>query len=165
MNIFVRVIICKKYSWISVLPNEITQQATRTPQNSPLDQGLVHWKTTWFRFIFSLKNPAGNYMFKVNNGNTRTMTSLASFWCLYCQLSAYFTPCSSASIVNFEIPAGKSFNKTFTTTIICTTSLNTYIYLFKINNRSTRKKVWNMFRVNNKSTRMTSSTSFWCFYS
>ena len=26
---------------------------------------------------------------------------LALFWCLYCQLSTYFTPCSSVSIVNF----------------------------------------------------------------
>ena len=26
----------------------------------------------------------------------------ASFWCLYCQLWTYFTPCSSVSIVNFE---------------------------------------------------------------
>ena len=28
--------------------------------------------------------------------------TLASFWCLYCYLWTYFTPCSSASIVNFE---------------------------------------------------------------
>ena len=35
-------------------------------------------------------NPVGNYMFKVNNKDTRT-TALA-----------YFTPCSSFSIVNFE---------------------------------------------------------------
>ena len=27
---------------------------------------------------------------------------IASFWCLYCWLWAYFTPCSSTSIVNFE---------------------------------------------------------------
>ena len=38
------------------------------------------------------------------------------------------------------------------------------IYLFKVNNRSTKKKVWNMFRVNNKNTRMTSITLLWCFY-
>ena len=41
------------------------------------------------------------------------------------------------------------------------------IYLFKVNDRST-KKVWNIFTVNNKYTRtksMTSSmTSFWCFF-
>ena len=43
------------------------------------------------------KNPAGNYMFKVNNRNTRTRYEIcskltiktperrqASFWCLYC---------------------------------------------------------------------------------
>ena len=26
------------------------------------------------------------------------------------------------------------------------------------------KRVWNIFKVNNKNTRMTSMTSFWCFY-
>ena len=39
-------------------------------------------------------------MFKVNNKDTER--TLASFWCLYCQLRAYFTPCSTVSIVNFE---------------------------------------------------------------
>ena len=33
-------------------------------------------------------------MFKVNNKDTR-MTPLASFWCHYCKLWTYFTPCSS----------------------------------------------------------------------
>ena len=33
-------------------------------------------------------------MFKANNK--------ALFWCLYCKLSTYFTPCSSVSIVNIE---------------------------------------------------------------
>ena len=28
--------------------------------------------------------------------------SMTSFWCLYCKLWTYFTPCSSVSIVNFE---------------------------------------------------------------
>ena len=37
------------------------------------------------------------------------------------------------------------------------------IYLFKINDRNTRKRC-NMFKVNNKNNRMTSMTSFWCFY-
>ena len=30
------------------------------------------------------------------------------------------------------------------------------IYLLKVSNRSTKKKVWNMFKVNNKNTRTTS---------
>ena len=60
-------------------------------------------------------NQAYNYMFKVNNRNTRTRCETypklkikiperrqASFWCLYCYLRTYFTPCSSVSIVNFE---------------------------------------------------------------
>ena len=38
---------------------------------------------------------------KVNNKDTRT-TPMPSFWCLYCKLSTYFTPCSNVSIVNFE---------------------------------------------------------------
>ena len=54
--------------------------------------------------------PADIYLFKVSNRNTkdkaknkdtRTMP-VVSFCCLYCQLGTYFTPCSSASIVNFE---------------------------------------------------------------
>ena len=28
--------------------------------------------------------------------------TLAPFWCLYCQLGTYFTPCSRVFIVNFE---------------------------------------------------------------
>ena len=40
-------------------------------------------------------------MFKVNNKDTRT-TSMTSFWCFYCELWTYSTPCSSVSIVNFE---------------------------------------------------------------
>ena len=30
------------------------------------------------------------------------MTHTHSFWCIYCQLWTYFTPCSSVFIVNFE---------------------------------------------------------------
>ena len=40
-------------------------------------------------------------MFKVNSKDTRT-TLIASFCCVYCKLSTYFTPCSSVSVVNFE---------------------------------------------------------------
>ena len=40
-------------------------------------------------------------MFKANNKDTTTRPS-ALFWCLYCYLWTYFTPCSSVSIVNFE---------------------------------------------------------------
>ena len=38
-------------------------------------------------------------MLKFNNNDIRT-TPLAL--CLYCQLSTFFTPCSSISFVNFE---------------------------------------------------------------
>ena len=37
------------------------------------------------------------------------------------------------------------------------------VYLFKVNNRNTRK-IWNMFKVNNKKTRTMSMASFWYFY-
>ena len=40
-------------------------------------------------------SPAGNYMFKVDNRNTKTK-------CLYCWLCIYFTPYCSISIANFE---------------------------------------------------------------
>ena len=39
----------------------------------------------------------------------------------------------------------------------------TNIYLFKVNNSDSRKKV-KYVKVNNKNTRTTSMTSFWCFY-
>ena len=35
------------------------------------------------------------------------------------------------------------------------------IYLFKLNNRNTRKKVWYLFKFNDNITR---KTPFWCFY-
>ena len=40
-------------------------------------------------------------MFKVNNKDTR-VTSLTSFWCLYCYLWTCFTPFSSVFTVNCE---------------------------------------------------------------
>ena len=37
-------------------------------------------------------------------------------------------------------------------------------YMFKVNNRSTRTKVWSMFKVNNKGNNATPLASFWCLY-
>ena len=57
------------------------------------------------------ENPAGNYMLRVNNKNTRTrceicskltMVSLLQTSGVFLQLRTYFTPCSSVSMVNFE---------------------------------------------------------------
>ena len=57
------------------------------------------------------KGPAGNYMFKVNNRNTRARYEICSTLkikipivveCFYCWLWTYFTSCSSFSIDNFE---------------------------------------------------------------
>ena len=46
--------------------------------------------------------PAGNYMFKVNNRNTRTRCEICSKLTIKTpELWTYFTPCSSVSIVNF----------------------------------------------------------------
>ena len=62
-------------------------------------------------------NPAGIYLLKVNNRNTRTRCEICStltvktperrqshfiFWFLYCERWTYLTPCSSVSVVNFE---------------------------------------------------------------
>ena len=62
--------------------------------------------------------PAGIYLLKVNNRNTRTRCEIcskltikipddanvltASFWYPYCYLWIYFTPCSSVTIINLE---------------------------------------------------------------
>ena len=48
---------------------------------------------------------AGNYMFEVNNRNTRRRCEIylkLKVWCLYCFLWTYITPCYSVSIVSFE---------------------------------------------------------------
>ena len=61
-------------------------------------------------------NPAGIYLLKVDNGNTRTMydiclivttktperRQLKSFWCFYCYLWIDFTHCYGVSILDFE---------------------------------------------------------------
>ena len=50
--------------------------------------------------------PVGNYMFKVNNRNTKTRCKISeanSVISVSLLLTlTYFTPCSSVSIVNFE---------------------------------------------------------------
>ena len=58
---------------------------------------------------FICVTPPGNYMFKVNNGKTRTRCEICSKLSkkipvkyLYCLLWTYVTPCSGVSIVNFE---------------------------------------------------------------
>ena len=83
-----------------------------------------------------MTNPAGNYMFKVNNRNTRTRCDICSkltikiperrHWRpsgIFIVKFKHFTPCSIDSIVNFEqVIAGwyyadvifdKAFNYTF----------------------------------------------------
>ena len=61
--------------------------------------------------MLAYKRPDGIYLLKVDNRNTRTrceisitltIKTMASFWCLYCELKTYFTLSSSVSIVNFE---------------------------------------------------------------
>ena len=61
----------------------------------PCDYCAVHLRERFVRSIQKVKTcsyPAGNYMFKVNNKNTRTRCEISSkltikapkFWCLYC---------------------------------------------------------------------------------
>ena len=50
-------------------------------------------------FLPCVHNPVGNYMFKVDNRNTRTRCEICSKLTV---IQTYFTPCSSVSIVNFE---------------------------------------------------------------
>ena len=45
---------------------------------------------------------AGNYMFKINNRNTRTRCKICSKLTIKTPERCQFTPCSSVSIVNFE---------------------------------------------------------------
>ena len=61
--------------------------------------------------VYSNYNPSGNYMFKVNNRNTRTRWEISSKLIIktpgVVKVSLLltlniFTPCSSVSIVNFE---------------------------------------------------------------
>ena len=59
-----------------------------------VEVGSVPHYMLWFRhFPFNpYHNPACNYIFNVNNRNTRAR----------CQIWTYLTPCSSVSIVNFK---------------------------------------------------------------
>ena len=59
--------------------------------------------------------PAGNYMFKANNKNTRTKCEICSKLTIKIperrrwHICTYFTPCSSVFIVNFEkVDAGRA---------------------------------------------------------
>ena len=45
---------------------------------------------------------ADNYMFKVNNGNTRARCEICSKLTIKTPDLSYFKPCTSVSIVNFE---------------------------------------------------------------
>ena len=60
---------------------------------------------------YNPRTPAGIHLLKVNNRNIVTRGEISSdltiktggrFWCLYCKLCTYFTPCSSVFIVNLE---------------------------------------------------------------
>ena len=68
---------------------------------------------SWPLIIPTATQPASNFMFKLNNRNTRTKCEICSrltiktperpsFWCLHCWLWTYFAPCSNVSIVNLE---------------------------------------------------------------
>ena len=63
---------------------------------------IEEWMPKHFRFQFikrsAVSDQAGIYLLKVNNRNTRTRCEI----CSKITIVTYFTPCSSASIVNFE---------------------------------------------------------------
>ena len=97
-------------------------------------------------FLYVLRHiPASIYLLKVNNRNTRNkvwnmfkvnnkdsrMTSMTSFWCLYCWLRTYFTPCSSVSISNFEhVIAGWDW-PVLELMFICQRSLDSSLIIFQ----------------------------------
>ena len=61
------------------------------------------WKMNKLQIFFSTYFPTWNYMFKVNDRNTRMRCVIGSKLAVRtperCQ---YFTPCSNVSVVNFE---------------------------------------------------------------
>ena len=74
-------------------------------------------KTSKFRILKDSVNPAGIYLLKVNNKNTRTKV-----WNMFrvnnkdtrMTPMTYFTPCSHVSIINFEhVIAGCEIEKIF----------------------------------------------------
>ena len=78
-------------------------------QLSPGPWELVSCTSDWTS-IRQYCSPAANYIIEVDSRNTRIRCEICSkltvktllFWCLYCWLWTYLTPCSSVSIVNFE---------------------------------------------------------------
>ena len=49
-----------------------------------------------------LNNPAGDYMFKVNNRNTKTRYEISKLTIKTIEQRQYFIPRSSISVANFE---------------------------------------------------------------
>ena len=64
------------------------------------DRKYCRWNCSniWTNIFTFSYNPAGNYMFKVNNRNTRTRSEI----CPKLTIKTHSTPCSSVSNVNFE---------------------------------------------------------------
>ena len=91
--------------------------------------------------------PAGNYMLKVNNRNTRTRCEISSKLTIKtperCQWT-YFTPCCSVSIVNFE-QVNTGWGRTFVHSYALLRSLVFAKTHFMWNHsHKKRKVVWNM---------------------
>ena len=57
--------------------------------------------------------PSGNYLFKVNNRNSRTRCKICAKVTIKHQNDAYFTSCCNVSIVNFE-QENTAWGSTFT---------------------------------------------------
>ena len=98
--------------------------------------------------------PAGNYMFKVNNRNTRTRSETCSKltiktldrrqWC-----------CSGVFIVKFKHIS--NLNLVYSIVNFEQVNVGSNIHQCKVNNKNIGKKVWNMFKINYKDTRTTSA--------
>ena len=64
------------FDFINLLPRHVAINYLKLKSYTSKIQRIVS-------SIGFIRDPAGNYMFKVNNKDTRT-TLMASFWCLYC---------------------------------------------------------------------------------
>ena len=70
------------------------------------------------------------------------MTRIASFWCLYCELWTYFTPCSSVFTVNFKhVITG--WNCFFAVKVFANNSSETSVW----GRPSTKKKIRKLLRI------------------
>ena len=91
-----------------------------------------------FRTISETVFPAGNYMFKVNNRNTRTRCEICSK--LTIKILDYAIVRCSSETLREKDPATDVSGKLSYAAPFRNISFPANIYLFKVNNRNTRKR-------------------------